>query len=206
MLIPSKAKAIKAFEEPEEEIKKIPPIAKLVFGVYNKGEEPMVGFGLAKDLELSESFTLSASATVASKIPPGDSSVFLEDANLSVTAHLFGPVFLTGFAYRERFSGVDFGAGGVLSIASANIGAEWDNDGGIPIFANYVFRLADEKLRIVPCLIYVARTELMGARLNLELDHNDVTLFASVFNINSLQEQNPNPLAVNFQAGLRFEL
>ena len=139
-------------------------------------------------------------------IPPGDSSVLLEDANLSVTAHLFGPVSLTGFAYSERFTGVDFGAGGVLSIASANIGAEWNNDEGIPLFADYVFKFADEKLRIIPCLIYVARNELMGARLDLELDHKDVTLFASVFNINSLQEQNLNPLMLNFQAGLKFEL
>jgi len=156
-----------------------PARAKIFASLYDQAKTPSAGVGLGKGFALPAGFSADASIALSS----GGAAVNLEAAELDLNAPAMGPLSGTLYIYKDRFYYTERGYGAMLNAAGFHIAGEYVGDNWGVVFAKYVLKLAEAKVRLVPkavVLLSNKKVEGIGAELLGEADAGGVTLFAKI--------------------------
>lgn len=174
---------------------------RIFANAYDHARSTSVGAGIARGFELPCKLRIDASIAISS---PGK-GVDLENAELDLTSPDIGPVSLTTYIYTDKFYYTDRGLGAMLNFGNLHIATEYDGGGLGLSFAKYKFKLAEDKVRLVPqigALYTDDKVVAMGGQLAGEADIGGVTIFAKAVHFRS--PQNGQWMNGNMQGGIRF--
>lgn len=137
-------------------------------GVFDKGQEFVVGTGVSRHFNLPRSWSIDGSFGVLSN----GRTVELSDAEIDFNTPNIGPVSLTAYAYNSRLYNVDFGAGATLTVQRFHASIEYEIPNWAGVFANYQIPLGD-RVSLTPQAIFLFSqngAEGAGAWLRLNVD------------------------------------
>ena len=208
MLVPAKAKA----DEPRDK-----PKASLIFngGAYDKMESPFIGAGMSVSYSPVGFLTLDALTSVMVRVEESN-SVELNEAGLSATMPITGPLSMTLFGARSQFYGDDWEAGAAFHFKLPNGAIHIVPQvitGGfvpVPVVLDTALGPVNVSIGVITIVNHGAKERpapLIGGEGVISIPIGDLELFAKLFEMTVITPSRDAEVgALSLQAGLKFNL